>query len=228
MAKIGHQIEAKLREVKGKKVKNLRNQGLTPSTVYGKGMESISISVDSKILQKTLEEVGSSGLVNLKVEDKEYPIMFRNPQYHPVEGNVLHVDCYKVNLKEKIKAMVPIELVGESSSVKNGNVLVEVANEIEVEGLPTDLPERIEVDITKLAEVDAMITVADLIVDTTKITILTDMDQVIVKTEEPKIEEEPVATEAVEPGAVPATEQKTPEEKEAEEKAKAEEKKEEK
>jgi large subunit ribosomal protein L25 len=223
MTKEKHEIKAENRSVLGKKVKKLRKDGLTPATVYGKGIESKSIQFVSKELEKIFEELGESTLIEVNLDDKEkLPVLFRNPQYHPVEGNLIHIDCYKVNLKEKISAMVPIEFIGESQSVKDGNTLVTVIDEIEIEALPADLPEKIEVDLTVLTTLEATITVADLKVDTTKLEVLTDSDQLIAKTEEPRAEEvvEVVPVEEVAPGDVPAMNQKTDEEKEAAEKEK--------
>ena len=195
MTKEKHTIQAEKRSVLGRKVKNLRKQGLVPATIYGKGMDSKSVQFISKELEKLYDEVGESTLVMLVLDKEELPILFRNPQYHPIEGNMIHIDCYKVNLKEKISAMVPLEFVGESQSVKNGNVLVTVTDEIEIEALPTDLPEKIEVDLSVLETVENTLAVADLKIDTNKLNILTDSEQLIAKTEEPKAEEEPVATE---------------------------------
>jgi len=132
-------------------------------------------------------------------------------------------------LKEKIITNVPIEFIGEAPAVKEGKVLVEVLNEVEIEALPADFPEKIEVDLTKLENIDSVITIADLVVDKTLLEIKNEPDQVIVKVEEPKVEEEPVAAEeVVAPGDVPATEQKTPEEIAAADAKAAEEKKKEK
>lgn len=211
MAKIGHSLKTEIRTVTGKKVKQLRNKGLVPATVYGKDFEPISIQFSEKELDKVFHEVKESGLVELQLEDKKFPVLFRNPQYHPVNDNILHVDCYKVNLKEKITSTVPIEFVGESAAVKAGNVLVEVTMEVEVEALPTDLPEKIVVDLAKLETLESIITVADLEVDKSKVEIKTHAEQVIVKVDEPKVEEEPVVAE-VAPTDVPATAQKAPEE----------------
>jgi large subunit ribosomal protein L25 len=211
MTKENHQISAQVRTVLGRKVKHLRKSGFSPATVYGKGFTPISIQIITKELEKIYEQVGESGLVNLNLDKQSLPILFRNPQYHPVSGDLIHVDCYKVNLKEKITTAVPIELIGESFAVKEGNILVPVTEEVEVEALPTDLPESIIVDISALENVDSVITVADLQVDRSKVEILTDAEQVIVKVEPPKEEEEPAATE-VAPGDVPATQQKTAEE----------------
>lgn len=219
MTKTQHKANAEVRTVFGRKVKKLRTQGFIPATIYGHGFEPVSIQFVNKELNKIFEEVGESGLVELTVGTQKYPIIFRNPQYHPSIDSLDHIDCYKVNLKEKITATVPVELIGESSAVKLGNVLVEVTGEVEVEALPTDLPEKIEVDISKLENVDDAITVADLIVDKSKVEIKTNEEQIIVKIEEPRTEEEPVATETVAPGEVPAMAQKTPEEIAAKEKA---------
>lgn len=223
------QLKALKRESVGRKVKQLRKQGWLPASVYGKEFASISVQINQKEVEKLFDEVGKAGLVDLVIgEEKALPILFKNPQYDPMIGNLIHIDLHKVNLKEKIVATVPIELVGESPAVKVGNVLIEISNEIEVEALPTDLPEKIEVDISGLVEANTVITVADLKVDTDKVEIKTDLTQVIVKIEEPKeevIEEVPVEAE-VAPGDVPATEQKTPEEGEGGEVAGDEKKKE--
>lgn len=220
MAKNNVQLKAEVREVKGKKVKNLRLQGWLPATVYGKGFEAVSVQANQKEFDKVFAEVGESGLVEIKIKDETWPVIFRNPQYHPVSGEMIHIDCYKVNLKEKIKTTVPLLFVGESQSVRAGNILVEVLQEVEVEALPADLPDRIEVDLSGLETLDSTITVADLKIEKDKVEIKNSADQVIVKTEEPKAEEAaPAAAETVAPSEVPATEQKTPEEAESGEKA---------
>ena len=222
MVKVNPKLNAQVRDIKGRKVKQLRRDGLLPATVYGHKFEPISVQIIEKDLIKTYDHVGESGLVELVVENNTYPILFRNPQYHPLWGNLMHIDCYKVNLKEKISTYVPLEMIGESAGVKAGLILVPVTDEIEVEALPTDLPEKIEVDISKLENVDSVITVADLVVDKAKVEIKTALDQVIVKLEEAKEEVEEVVEETVAPGDVPATNQKTEEEKAAAEAAKKE------
>ena len=225
MTKEKHQIKADVRTVLGRKVKHLRKEGLMPSTVYGNKFETMSVQFKTNELEKLFDQVGESGLVEILVGEEKLPVLFRNPQYSPVGGDIIHIDCYKVNLKEKITATVPIEFIGESQAVKDGNVLVEVNNEVEVEALPTDLPEGIEVDISVLVAIDDMITVGDIKLDE-KIEMVTSPEQVIVKIEEPRAEEVIETPEAeVAPGDVPATEQKSEEEKAADEAKKAEEEK---
>ncbi len=197
-----HEIKAENRSVLGRKVKNLRKQGLIPATVYGKAFESKSIQFVASELEKMFDELGESTLVEVDLDGKEkLPVLFRNPQYHPIDGQLIHIDCYKVNLKEKISAMVPLEFVGESQAVKNGNVLVTVTDEVEIEALPTDLPESIEVDLSVLEGLESTILVKDLKIDTSKLTLMTDAEQLIVKIEEPKeevVEETPAAPTDVE------------------------------
>jgi len=224
MTKEKHQIKVDVRTVLGRKVKQLRKEGFIPATIYGHNFESKSIQFKAMEVERLYDEVGESGLVELLVDNEKLPILFRNPQYHAIESNLIHIDCYKVNLKEKITATVPIEFIGESQAVKDGNMLVEVSNEVEVEALPTDLPENIIVDISILNAVDDMITVGDIKLDE-KVEMVTQPDQVIVKIEEPRVEEEAPAEET-ETVVAPAMNQKTEEEKAAAEAEKAKEKEE--
>jgi len=206
MKKDNPKLVAEKRTIKGRKVKKLRAAGQVPATLYGKGMESVSLQINSRELEKVFEETGESSLVDLLIEKETTPILLRNPQYGIVNDELMHIDCYKVDLTKKIVASVPIELIGESQSVRGGNILMEVTDEIEVEALPTDLPEKIEVDLTALATVEDVITVADLKIGNDKVEIMTQGEQLIVKTEEPK--EEEVIEETVLPEDVEATEQK--------------------
>ena len=212
MTKITSSINAQVRTLTGRKVKQLRNKGLTPATIYGHNFTPISISVSTIELNKLYSHVGESTLVEIKMDDVTLPVLFKNAQYHPVSSDLIHIDCHKVNLKEKIIATVPLEFIGESLSVKNGNVLITVLDEIEVEALPANLPEKIVVDISVLIDIDAQITIADLNIDKTLVEVKNEADQVVVKTDLPKVEEEVVTEAEATPADVEATSQKTPEE----------------
>ena len=219
MKKENPKISAALRTVTGRKVKHLRSSGQIPATIYGHKFEPISIQFSSLELNKIFEQVGESSLVEIIIGENNYPVIFKNPQFHPISSDLIHVDCYKVNLKEKITTTVPIELIGESLAVKNGNTLMQVLSEIEIEAFPSDLPDKIEVDITSLVEVDNKITVAELKLDRDVIEIKNDPEQAVVLIEAPRVEEEPVVDAEAElsPEDVPATAQKTEEEKAAKE-----------
>ena len=208
MTKQNHQLAAEVRTLTGRKVNKLRKEGIIPVSMYGHGFEPMTLQAKEQEIDAIFEEVGESGLVDVMVDGKKYPVLFKNPQYHPISGYLMHLDLHKVNLKEKITATVPVEFIGESPAVKLGNVLVEVTTEVEVEALPTELPEKFEVDLGKLETLENMITVADLSLPQ-GVEMKTALDQVIVKVEEPK--EEVIEEPTVAPEEVPATEQKAPE-----------------
>lgn len=183
---------AEERKVLGKKVKTLRQQGSLPAHVFGKGVEGESVSVNTKEFLKILHQAGETGLIDLKINkfgakaleaEKVRPVLIREVQYDPVSENPIHIDFYQVNLAEKVKVSVPIVQIGEQpESVHLGETIVlQTLNEVEVEALPTDLPENIEVDITPLKAVDDAITVAQLSVDTSKITIHAAPEEIVVK-----------------------------------------------
>lgn len=177
-------LHAEERKILGKKVKKLRADGLLPGHVFGKGVEGETVAVKAKDFLKTLQEAGETGLVDLKIgAEKVRPVLIREVQYDPVTGAPMHIDFYQVNLAEKVKVAVPIVQVGEEpESVHLGEAIVlQTMNEIEVEALPADLPEKIEVDITALKAIDDALNVAALKVDTSKITLQADPEEVVIK-----------------------------------------------
>lgn len=195
-------LDAKVREITGKKVKKLRKEGFVPVTVYGNGIKSVSLSVPIKEFSVVYKQAGETGLVELKFNGKSEHTLISNVQIHPVNRSVVHAEFHAVKLTEKIKANVPVELVGESSAVQNKvGVLLQTLNEIEVEALPTELPDKIEVEVGELSEIDQQVTVADLKIPSGVIA-LTPGEEVVVK-------------------VAPAVSEETKKELEAEEAAKA-------
>lgn len=177
-------LNAQDREVLGKKVKKLRQDGLLPGHVFGKGLETEHVSVDEKQFLKVFHEAGETGLIDLKIgEEKIRPVLIREIQYDLVEGNPIHVDFYQVNLKEKVRVQVPLVLIGEEpEAVHLGEAIVlQTMNEVEVEALPTDLVENLEIDQSKLKKVDDAITLGDLNYDKEKLTIDGEEDEVVAK-----------------------------------------------
>lgn len=201
MAKITHQLNIKTREILGNKVKSLRTKGISPANIYGKGQKSVAVQANAKELEKIFMEVGESALVEVNLDDKEkFPILFKNPAFSVIEGNLIHVDMYRVDMKQKITTNIPIHIIGEAPAVKQGLLLMEVTLEIEVECLPADLPENVEVDLSKLEKLDDMITVADLKLGK-DIEIKTEAETVIVKVIEAQqaevVEEAPKEVEVI-------------------------------
>ena len=130
--------------------RRLRRAGLVPGVVYGGGNgEAISFKVDARQLRHTLQ--GGSAVIDLEVGGgKARPVIVKEEQRHPVRDQLLHIDLLEVRLDQKIHSTVAVELVGgeEAPGVKEGGVLEHVTRELNVEALPTDLPERISVDVS--------------------------------------------------------------------------------
>jgi len=179
MKKITLSVEK--RKVLGKKVKRLRKEGVLPANVYGKDVKSESVQVPYKEFEKVYKEAGETGLVDLQVDGQVRPVLIHNIQFDPVSHETLHADFYQVNLKEKVKTMVPLLFTGEPLAATNKiGILLEQLSEVEVEALPTDLPENVEVNVEHLANLDEQITIADLKLPQ-GVTVLNDPSQVVAK-----------------------------------------------
>lgn len=201
-------LSAEIRETTGKKVKKLRKEGFVPVNVYGKGVESQALQIPVKEFQVIYSKVGETGLVELSYGKVTNHVLIKNVQYHPVLRKPIHAEFHAVNLKEKIKANIPLELVGESQAVANGlGILLQTINEVEVEALPTELPEKFEINVEPLADLDQQITVAE-IKAPKEVEILTAGEEVVVKVVKAVVEEvaEAAAVETAEEGAGGATE----------------------
>lgn len=222
-AKEKSQLQAEKRKIIGHQVKKLRREGILPANIYGKKVKSLAVQLDLKSFLLVLKKVGETGLVELKVkgETKVRPVLIHNVQFHPVSDQPLHADFYEVDLKTKVTTGIPVELIGESLAVKEkSGVLIQPLTEVEVEALPTDLPDNFGADLSQLKEIGNMIMVGDLKVPK-GVKILTGLKQVLVKIEPPTKEEEALPKEGVpaEETAEETTVEKVPErEKPAEEK----------
>ncbi len=144
------QLNAEVRTLTGSKVGALRRSGFVPAVLYGKGQEAISLQVPQKDFFKAFKLAGESTLLYLNVDGESYPTIIHDIARDHNE-TIIHADFYKVNLKEKIKAKVPVVFVGEAPAVKSlGGIFVRNVNELEVEALPANLPHEITIDISKL------------------------------------------------------------------------------
>lgn len=199
------ELKAEIRKITGRKIKNLRVQGLLPANVSGKKIKSEAVQVNLKEFKKVFAEAGETGLVELKIGSDTRPVLIHNIQRNPVSDEYIHADFLQVDLKEKVEAEVPVELTGESPAEKQSiGTVVQYLNEIRVEALPTDLPEKFVIDVSTLSEVDQAVYVKDVKVDKSKVDIKDDPEEIVVKVEPPQ-KEEVVETVAVPvEGEVPA------------------------
>jgi large subunit ribosomal protein L25 len=201
VAKITLNVEA--RTVFGRKVIQLRRQGLIPGNVFGKKIKSFPIQLDAKIFGKIFKETGETSLLYLTLGDKkQHPVLISHIQKHPVTGDILHIDFRQVELTEKVTAMIPIIVTGESAAVKEQNgVLVQAVNEIEVEALPTDFPEHFTLDLSSLKQIGDSLLFKDLSYDQAKLKISLNPEDTLVTVKaqiEEKVEAAPVVAETPE------------------------------
>lgn len=201
-----HNFTVAPRQLLGRRVKKLRRENLTPANLFGKNLPSLNLQVDTKKFLDLHREVGESTLVYLTLENETSPrpVFIRAVTFHPVTHQLLHVDFHQVNLNEKITAPVPVKLVGEAPAERDKlGILVQQADEVEIEALPADMPDRLEVDVTGLvAEGDSIL--AKDIPLASSLTLSSDPEVIIAKIE-PLAKEEIVAPPApIEGEAAPA------------------------
>jgi large subunit ribosomal protein L25 len=162
---MGDKISLKVeeRDVRGKKVRALRRQGLTPGVVYGPGMDPIAIQADAAEMRRVVSAAGKHTPVSL-TGAKRRIAMIKDVEFNPTKhGVVRHVSFHAVKADEPVVAEVPVRLVGVGESVaeKAGLVVLQAIDRIEVKALPMDLPDAVEVDITALAEAGDRVTLGD-------------------------------------------------------------------
>ena len=195
-------LSAKIREITGKQVKQLRTEGIVPAVVYGHGVDSRTISLDKKIFDKVLSQAGESTLVDLEIEsDKPVKVLIQEVQRHPLSGDIVHVDFREVKMTEKLEADIELKLIGEAPAVRVlGGIMITNLDRVTVSCLPTDLVPEIEVDISGIENFGDNVKVGDLTLPN-GIEFVTTLDEIIVVVNEPVAEEDAAPAEEA---AVPA------------------------
>lgn len=192
-------LHATHRTITGKQVGALRRAGQLPAVMYGHEMAATPILLDLRESTRILNSVTSSSIVNVELDGKENATLVREKQKNYIRGTLLHVDFQVVSLTEKIRTEVGIEISGVAPAIKDFNgVMVTGIDNIEVECLPKDLPDRIVVDISNLANIGEGIYVRDIPVPE-NVVFLAEPDEMIVLITHPAAEEvEEVVTPVVE------------------------------
>jgi large subunit ribosomal protein L25 len=195
-------------------VRRLRRSGLVPGVVYGgTDGDSTSFTVNSRALRQVL--VDGSALIDLEVAGRTRPVIVKDQQFHPVRGEVMHIDLLEVRLDEKIQTTVSvhIENIEEAPGIKEGGVLEQVTHQLNIEALPTAIPEYVPVDASGM-EIAATMTLSE-VPAPEGVTFLDDPEETVIATvvvptevEEPEIEEETeLVGEGVEGEEVPEGEE---------------------
>jgi large subunit ribosomal protein L25 len=194
------------REVLGKRVRRLRYQGIIPANVYGRGRPSRAVQMDTQELKRLLTAHAGSRVIQLRIDGAEEPALVRHIEREPRSGRVQHVDFMHVEMTEKLRARVPVRLTGEAPAIRSlGGTLLHLVDALEVECLPRDLPEALDLDVSGMDQLDAVLHVSDISVPP-GVTVLADPEETVVKIAPPRLEEEaaPAAAAAEAPAAAPA------------------------
>src|SRR3989475_4961990 len=197
-------LAASPRQATGKGgARQARFRGRVPAVIYGHGRDTQSLEVEAKALEKALQGVEpESTIIELAVEGKTVKTLIREIQRHPLRPDIIHVDFYEIHAAEKVTLRIPVHLVGNPDGVRNaGGVLDQVTREVEIEVLPENIPDRVELDVNALKIGDSL-HVRDLTIPNAKI--LTDADLTIATVVPPRAEEvaapsPEAATEVAEP-----------------------------
>jgi len=178
----------------------LRRQGLIPAVLYGPKRDSVPLTISPLDLDKIYKDSGSERVIlNLKIENggtQKATVVVKEVQASPVTGQYLHIDFYEISLNEEIVVNVPVEVTGRSKGVERGGFLQVVRHELEISCLPTDMPDKIEIDVTSLDIGDSIhigeVNLGD------KVKLLADTGLTVATVVPPTVEEEEVPEEELE------------------------------
>ena len=163
---MGDKINLKLdlRTLQGKKVRQLRQEGIIPAIVYGAGLEPINVQAPRNIIDKVIRDAGKHTPVHLTIDSKKEIAMIKDVEIDVVKGLTRHVSFHAVKQNEPVNAEVPIHLIGEGESVaeRAGLIVLQALDRIEVRALPLLLPEALEVSVANLKEAGEQITLGDI------------------------------------------------------------------
>lgn len=194
-------LTAEKREVTGKKVKSIRQDGLVPAVIYEKGKESINLHIPYMPLYKAYNVVGMGQPIEITIGNKKYLTMIKDVHMDPVRHTIMHVAFHAVNANDPIEAEVHLVMVGQAPASVAG-LLVRLNNEhVTVKGLPGDMPEHIEVDVSEVTTEDDDIRASSLVIPAKIELVDMDPNQVIVSVTVPRAEVEKEAEEAEEVSA---------------------------
>ena len=169
--------------------KKTRSEGYVPGIFYAQDSEPVAVAAKANELEKVVDEAGTSALVDVNVNGKDYKILFKEIQSHPFKNQLIHFDAYGVNLKEKIKLSIPVVLEGREDIRVEPSVLLQLLEEVEVECLPTSLPSDAIVNVADM-QIGDTLTVADLdVASIDDIEVLTDLEEAVCSLQEPREEE---------------------------------------
>ena len=192
-----HSLSLEPRTVTGKNVKRLRREGLVPASICGKGIQSETFQLDAKTFDAVYRRVGRSALIDLQLPSGTQSAFVRQVQRHPVSQQYLHVDFRIVDLRIEMTADVPIVAVGENPLIERGDGILMLGHStVHVKGLPADLPQQVEIDISRIKDFTTSLHVRDLELGD-KVQVLSPEDDMVATISQSRMaaEEEAIAEE---------------------------------
>ncbi len=191
-------LQARHRELVGKKVGRLRRAGIMPATVYGHNIQPQNIQVDSHELRAVMRRAGSTQLLDLVIDDQTVrPVLIRQISINAKRNALLHVEFFQASLLEKLTTHVPLHFVGDSPAVRDGGIFLPVLDHIDITSLPQDVPAGgVEVDTSRITEINGMLHAGELGLPE-GIELVTAPDEVVCKVNPPVSEAEVEAEIAV-------------------------------
>ena len=184
-------LTVEYRDVNGKKVSTLRNEGITPVHMYGPGIDPRSLQCDTALVDKIVSEAGGNIPVTINLAGETDEVCFiREVQYHPVKDVIIHVDFMKVDVTKEVEARVPVIIQGSSPAVRNlGGTLLQPLQAVTVRALPMEIPAQLTLQAEVLVDYDTNLFVRDLM-DMDSVTIINDESELIASVVPPRIERE--------------------------------------
>ena len=196
------EIELNPRELMGKKVGRLRRAGIVPVHLYGPGMEPRALQCNASQLIRVLATAGGATPIHITIQGEpgNHLAFAREIQWDPKRDDLLHVDLLAADVSRPVTAQVPIVLIGESAGARtvSGTVMHQLRT-VDIQALPLEMPSEIELDISVMEEPDSVIRVSDLLIPENA-TLLSDVEELVVRIELPRVEVEVEVEEGLEEG----------------------------
>lgn len=200
------ELEVSRREITGKAAKRLRKAGIIPANIYGHQEASQAVQVDAIAFERLRRSHAAKGIITLRIPDSVgvQTALIRHVQHDPRTGRVIHVDFFRVSMNERLNVKVALRFVGEAPAVKGENgVLLHLLDTLEVECMAGDIPEYLEIDVSSLDEIDAMLHAEDVKLPA-NFTLITDPKEGVAKVAATRAEKAEEAAAAEEEAAAPA------------------------
>lgn len=167
------------------KANKLRAEKVLPGVIYKKGDQTITVKVSEPEFLRVYKSAGTTSVINLDLDGKMHPVIIKEIQRHPVKNQILHIDFQELNMDEKIKMFIPVNLINRDSIKLQPSVLAQMLDQVEIECLPNNIPNTADIDVADMTFADP-IYVKDLdVAKNDDVTVLTDLDTVVCTLSEP-------------------------------------------